>query len=212
MRIFFRRPDDQKLAQLTREYHQHSVTCDDPGSTKAWSADMFEQMPNSQFVGDELWKFRREPIGKGLDDYGKAVDALRNARCFDLAWVTCVAECPFKNGGTFSLIVKAFGLWAVNFCRIIYIETNDTSDEKIVSIGIATLPVHAAVGEERLSVSMDQKTGQVDFLIGSHSKPSTFLSRLFAGYLRKRQDVFAVDATARMRRAVTGSAAASNAV
>lgn len=204
MRIFLRRPSHEKLVALARMYEDAAVTCAKPGTTRAWTSSMFEQLPNSRVVGDELWKFRREPLGIGDSRFDKAVNALVNAQCFDLSWVTCVANRPFQEGDTFCLCVKAFGLWAVNFCRIIYVTDDQNTDEQeqTVSIGIATLPVHAAVGEERLSVTINRKTNQVDFLIGSYSKPSSLLSRLFATYLRKRQDVFAVDATERMTQAI----------
>ena len=202
MRIFLRRPNRDQLESLVQNHKDDSITCDNPGTTEAWTTSMFKQQPKSETVGDELWKFRREPIGTGETDYAKAVDALLAAKCFDLSWVKCVVDRPFEKDDTFCLSVKAFGLWAVNFCRIIYVKREQDQAEQTVSIGIGTLPVHAAVGEERLSVTMDKASGQVDFLIGSYSKPSSLLARLFAWYLRKRQDVFAVDATERMKQAI----------
>ncbi len=204
MRIFLRRPSHEKLVALAKTYQDVAVTCAQPGATRAWTSSMFEQLPDSRMVGDELWKFRRESLSIGEGKFDRAVDALLNAQCFDLSWVTCIADRPFEEGDTFCLSVKAFGVWAINFCRIIYVNDvqNDDQQERMVSIGIATLPVHAAIGEERLSVTINRTTKRVDFLIGSYSKPSSLLSRLFARYLRKRQDVFAVDATERMKQAI----------
>jgi len=200
MQIFIRRPSDDKLKSLLNKYQDDPLTYNESGVSKSWTLDMFENLPTSKVVGEDLWKFSRERLGSGLSDFQLVKKAMRDGKCFDLTWVNCFAERPFEVGDTYCLYARAFRLWSLNFCRVVYLEDEENERESIFSIGIGTLPKHAAVGEERLSVVWDRVTDEVDFLIGSFSRPATFVSKIFASYLRNRQDIFAIDSVVRLRR------------
>ncbi|MFK7768005.1 MAG: DUF1990 family protein, partial [Mariniblastus sp.] len=74
----------------------------------------------------------------------------------------------------------------------------ETETGKLFSLGLGTLPCHAASGEERFSVSWNRETDEVDFMIGSFSRPQTWLTKMFVWYLRREQNRFATDSANRI--------------
>lgn len=196
MHLFFLRPTRAKLLALIDRYQHTPVTCEKPGSMRGGTSP--KELPTSAETGPFLWKSQRGPIGSGTSDFEAATAALQQAKCFELSWVSPIIAQDFSDGQTFCVMARAFGLWSVNFCRVVYVDWQKELLKETLAIGICTLPKHAAVGEERLAVTLDRATGQVGFSIASYSRPSTWLSRLFASYLSSRQDLFAKHAIARM--------------
>ncbi len=205
MHIFIRKPDRHKLCRLIEKYQTAEVTQEDVGLSKSWTSELFTYRPELKLLKNDLVQFRRTQLGTGESDYASAVAALRAGICFDLAWVNCVKLNEFQHNDTFCLLAKAFGLWTANFCRIMYVDEEANQAEKTFSIGIGTLPRHAAIGEERLAINWNLRTDEVDFLIGSYSRPGSYLAKVFDGYLRSQQNRFAEDSVERLKASVRES-------
>ena len=204
MHIFLRCPHLDRLAQLTKSYASSPVTQENVGSTLQWERSIPEKIPTPQFIIRNRDRFlhQRFKIGNGEQDYLAAVEALCLGKCFDLGWVEPVLQRPLEENDTFCLIVRAFGMCSVNFCRVVYRSEESTAENQFFAIGVGTLERHAAIGEERLSLNWNRENGDVHFLIDSYSRPSTWLSKLFAFYLRRRQLKFVDQASKRMEREI----------
>lgn len=202
MKLFFSKPSQDTLKELIGQFQELKVSHRNVGSTLQWPAEFFDFLPDSRVLEGDLLQFRRIGIGTGSAVYEDAKDAVKNGLCFDLGWVSCQAGREFQEGDTFSLTAKALGIWVASFCRVLYVQEEDYELGKMFSIGIGTLPCHAATGEERISIFWNAGSGEVVFLIGSFSKPQTWLATIFVAYLRKQQNRFAVDAAKQLRKEV----------
>lgn len=200
MKVFLRRPSDELLYALIDKNNRSAMSQSEVGITRNWAVEMFDEVPSRKYVGRDLHLYSRFPIGNGREDFAKATTVIEAGVCFDLGWVCCVQEKPFESGDTFSLLAQAFGIWTASFCRVIYKTKEDDDERSIVSLGFGTLPQHAAKGEERLSVVFDRSSGDVHLLIGSYSRPQSWLSKVFYFYFRFQQSKFAAQAAARVRR------------
>ncbi len=205
MKLSLFKPSDGTLLSLIQKYGYDGFTYQSVGSTESWPTSVFAKLPISEVVDGDLLQYRRVSIGSGLHDYRLGMQAIRQAVCFDLPWLDCHRDGDFKVGDTFSLTARAFGVWASNFCKVVYMEEQESVANRMFSLGLGTLPWHAATGEERFSIFWDYETDEVDFLIGSFSRPQTLLARLFARYLRKQQNRFATESSSRVRQEVESS-------
>ena len=204
MHIFPRCPHKDRIVQLTRSYSALPVTQANVGSTRQWDRSIPEKIPTPKFIkrdGNRVLH-QRYKIGNGEQDYRAAVEALTLGKCFQLTWVEPVLQRPLEKDDTFCLIVHAFGLCSINFCRVVYRDEESTAKNNFFTIGVGTLERHAATGEERLSVNWNRENDDVHFLIDSYSRPSTWLSKLFAFYLRSQQLKFVDQASKRMKREI----------
>lgn len=202
MKLFLRKPADKMLSGFIEEFIDDQYTHDDVGATMRWQQAEFDASPDSKLANGELVVRRRERIGLGQHDYALAVTAIQNAVCFDLGWVECYRRRDFEVDDVFALTTRAFGIWTSCFCRVVYSNTEDTSRGKMFSLGLGTLPCHAAKGEERFSIVWDQETDEVSLLLGSFSRPQTWLAKLFAFYLRSQQRRFGKEAIERVRQEI----------
>lgn len=210
MQIFWRKPNSEKLLERARSMQDLAVTQRNVGSTRNWSLEMFRELPDTKVVEGDLWQFRRTPLGVGQSVYEAACAGVRLGQPFRLGWVRCLQPGPLEPGDGFCLLARAFGFYCASYCRVIYLEEQSDHQREVFSLGIGTLPVHAAIGEERMSVVWDRDTDQVDFLLGSFSKPADWFVWTLAWYLRNQQNRFAVDSAAALKQHVrSGSAAAS---
>lgn len=204
MKIFWLPPTAAQIMALIERYQNAEFTETSVGSTRDWKGTRFDVEPNSIVENGYLIQRRRSKIGAGEADYRAAVAALRRGDCFDLPWVDFHSSNGLNQGAIFCLVAKAFGLRPASLCRIVYSEhqDNQSEDEQAYAVGIGTLPVHVARGEEKIAVAWNTTTDDVDLLIGSYSKPASWITRLFVWYLRQQQDRFALDSATRMRQAV----------
>ena len=186
------------------EYSAAPVTQPDVGSTAEWDRSIPDEDRTPQFIkrGQNRLLLKRAKIGDGEQVYRAAVEALSLGKCFDLQGVEPFLQRPLQEQDTFCLIVRAFGFCALNFCRVVYRREETTAESMFFAIGVGTLKRHAAIGEERLSVNWNRDTDEVYFLIDSYSRPSTWLAKLFAIYLRHRQLKFVDQAPKRLKQEV----------
>lgn len=199
MKIYWKKPSIKQITQLLDRSRDHDFSHANVGSTCDWSGELFSIQPNSVVEDGYLIQRRRTKIGLGVDTFINASAALRRGLCFDLSWVDVYTLGELLEGKDFCLVAKAFGLYVSSVCRVIYINDEETTSERTMALGLGTLPYHAAIGEERLAINWNKATGDVDFLIGSYSKPASWFSWMFVRYLRSQQVRFARDSVSRMK-------------
>jgi uncharacterized protein (UPF0548 family) len=99
------------------------------------------------------------------------------------------------------VLARAFGLWWLNACRIVYIVDEDDGSMRRFGFAYGTLPGHAESGEERFLVEWDRRDGCVWYDILAFSRPNHFLVRLAYPQARKLQKQFARDSALSIQRA-----------
>lgn len=152
----------------------------------------------------------RRKLGDGSAVFESACDALRNWHQLRLGWVDCWPhDAPLSVGEPIAVLGRAFGLWWINACRIVYtLDTKTHSGNDLSSEGTGerkfgyahgTLPDHIASGEERFLIEMDSDQGVwLDIL--AFSSPNTTLARLGYPVMKREQRRFGMESAAKLFR------------
>jgi uncharacterized protein (UPF0548 family) len=137
-------------------------------------------------------------IGNGDADWGRAKQAVRDWKMFDLGWADiCWPDTPIEKGRNVAMMASHLGIYSLNAARIVY--TLDEPDRFGFAYG--TLTNHVECGEERFSVELDPETGDIHYDLYSFSRPRHFLARLGYPYARYLQKQFVADSKRAMVRA-----------
>lgn len=144
-------------------------------------------------------------LGRGDQIYTSAKLALQSWKQFRLGWVDVFPyDAPLVEGTCVAVVGRAFGLWWVNCCRIIY--TVDTSAHgSRFGFGYGTLPGHIAYGEECFFIDWDPETDEVKFEILAFSKPNYLVARIGYPWVRRAQKRFGRESAMAIYRAIGDS-------
>jgi uncharacterized protein (UPF0548 family) len=131
----------------------------------------------------------RTELGRGSAQFARASEALRQWKMFDfrgvwLNWPTTTIE----SGNVVAVLIKHFGFWSLNLCRIVYVIDEDGSIRRL-GFAYGTLAEHAEQGEERFTVEWDRTSDTVSYDILSFSRPGnwkTLVAYPLARWLQKR--------------------------
>ena len=146
----------------------------------------------------------RFPLGRGRDRFERAGEALLAWRHFDVPWLELHGgEAQVHEGQVVASQVRIGGLWFLNPCRVVYVET--PPDANHVAFGYGTLPGHAESGEERFEVAFDPVTEQVTYRMFAFSRPGLVLTRLGYPLARLVQRRFARAAATALGEAVASA-------
>jgi uncharacterized protein (UPF0548 family) len=141
-------------------------------------------------------------LGDGPEVFGRAVEAIRQWKMFDMPWIQlCWPDAPIEEGATVAVLVSQLGFWSLNASRIVYVIDENSSDKKF-GFAYGTLVQHAERGEERFSVEFHSKDQSVWYDVCAFSKPN-LLARLAYPFARSLQKRFAADSKLAMQRAVS---------
>lgn len=140
----------------------------------------------------------RVAIGKDIEDFERAKQAVRKWKMFDLGWVEVhSASTPIEIGRDVAVLVSHLGFYSLNAARIVYVI--DEADRFGFAYG--TLTDHGECGEERFTVEYYPDTGEVWYDILAFSRPAHPLAKLGYPISRYFQKCFARDSKAAMLRA-----------
>jgi len=142
-------------------------------------------------------------LGHGEAPFAAARDALRQWRMFPAPWTRIApAAAPLVRGQVVAMLARAYGLWWLNACRIVY-----TIDESVpvrrFGFAYGTLPGHVECGEERFSVEW-REDDSVWYDVRAFSKPRYWPVRMAKPLARGLQRRFVADSKRAMLRAVAG--------
>ena len=175
-----------------------------------------EAQRRSSFSYSELGATRRTPpagyhvdhhrirLGRGERRFARAAGDIREWRMLQLGWASvCGSKASIEPGTTVAILVRAFGLWSLNGCRIVYV-LDEHEDNAVRRFGFAygTLAEHAESGEERFSVEWNRSDEDVWYDILAFSRPNHWLARLGSPLSRRLQRRFARDSMLAMSRVV----------
>ena len=139
-------------------------------------------------------------IGRGRADFDRARIALATWKQFDLGWVELFPRPSRIDTGTVvAVVIKHFGFWSVNGCRVVY---HATTNGDAFGYAYGTLPNHAESGEELFEISIDPRSDDVIYRIRATSQPQAMLTWIGQPIVRVLQARFRRDSAAAMRRAI----------
>ena len=142
----------------------------------------------------------RAKLGEGEETYRAAVSALNTWKQFDLGWMKIVPPATeLVVGAVVAVQAKAFGLWSLNACRVVYMIEADPRFKATFGFAYGTLPAHVECGEERFSVEW-QRDDTVWCDICAFSRPQHQLVKWGRPLARLLQKRFAQDSLAAMAR------------
>jgi uncharacterized protein (UPF0548 family) len=131
----------------------------------------------------------RIDLGRGSATYAQAVGALRQWKMFDVPGIRlCWPDAPILSGEAVAGVIKHFGFWSLNCCKIVYAIDEDGPIQRF-GFAYGTLPEHAEQGEERFTVEWDRCADVVCYDILSFSRPGNAAVRLtypVARWLQRR--------------------------
>jgi uncharacterized protein (UPF0548 family) len=143
-------------------------------------------------------------IGRGHRDFTRARAALMAWRQFDIGWVeTFPRDAPIAVGTVVAVLIRHFGFWSLNGCRVVYHVGSHESPRFGFAYG--TLTNHAESGEELFEVYLDAESDDVKYRIRATSKPQTALTHVGQPIVRVLQARFRRDSAAAMLRATSPS-------
>jgi len=142
-------------------------------------------------------------VGSGPAAYERAKAALEDWTQFDLGWVELFPKhASIEPGSTVAVLIRHFGFWSLNGCRVVYGVGNDVANEFGYAYG--TLSNHGECGEELFKVVMRPGSGDVSYIIRAASRPRAPLARIGYPLARLLQARFRRDSARVMQQTAGG--------
>lgn len=177
MVLLLRQPPEEWLRSFLRARRDEPFSYDEVG------ASSWEGVPEGYMVDHNQVK-----LGEGEEAFGRAVEALRTWKMFDLGWLGVFPlDAPIEAGVVVAVVARHYGFWSVNPCRILDI----VEEDRRYGFAYGTLPGHAARGEERFTVEW-RDDGSVHYDVRAISRPGP-LMKLGYPLSRRLQRRFAGD-------------------
>jgi uncharacterized protein (UPF0548 family) len=143
-------------------------------------------------------------VGRGMDDFKRAREALMTWKQFDIGWVELFpSRLPVAVGSVVAVLIRHLGFWSLNGCRVPYGLGNSVKECRF-GYAHGTLVNHAECGEEMFEVFLDHGTGDVMYRIRATSWPRAALARAGHPIVRLLQARFRRDSAAALTRAIQG--------
>jgi uncharacterized protein (UPF0548 family) len=142
-------------------------------------------------------------LGRGEARWKRAVETIRGWKMFNLPWIQLYPpNAPIQVGTEVVVVVKHFGFYSMNACRIVYIVQEENLVKRF-GFAYGTLVGHAESGEERFTVEWHEADNKISYDILAFSRPRALLARLGHPLSRSLQRRFAKDSMSAMFDAVT---------
>lgn len=188
--IRVRKPEPYEIREFLADQAASDFTYAEVGATNG-------ELPDGYFVNQ-----CRRQVGTGMGDFLTACAALESWTQLRLGWVDCwPSNARMQVGEKIAVLGRAFGLWWVNACRIVY--TIDERGAGGARFGYAhgTLANHLATGEERFLVELDENE-EVWIDIVSFSRPRLMAARLGYPLMKRAQRRFLRDSASQIAKQV----------
>ena len=176
------RPNEHQIAAFLATQRALTYSYAEVGCTRG--------APPSGYVLDH----NRARLGAGSETFDSAVASLRAWRQSTLGWTSIHPRgAPTTPGTDVAVVVRHFGFWSLNACRVLYVVDEDDVHMGVRRVGFAygTLPAHGEVGEERFTVERHSADDSVWYDLYALSKPGHPLVRLAYPLARRLQRRFA---------------------
>jgi uncharacterized protein (UPF0548 family) len=171
-------PNQERVHAFLREQYRNRFSYPGPGTSASSGAP----------PGFDL-DHNRACIGRGEEDFRAAVAAVRAWVMFPRPWTRVEpADARIAQGIVVAMVARAYGLWWINTCRIVYV-VDEVSPVRRFGFAYGTLPGHV-------------ESGEVWYDLRAFSRPHYWLVRLFKPLARRLQARFVIESQEAMRRAV----------
>jgi uncharacterized protein (UPF0548 family) len=188
--FFFTRPTEERIRAILASQQNRQYSYSEIGASRG-------RLPSGYRVLHD-----RAELGYGSAQFVRACEALHQWRMFDVPGVRlCWPTTPVQAGRIVAVLVKHFGFWSLNLCRIVYIIDEDGSVRRF-GFAYGTLPEHAEQGEERFTVEWDRSSDLVSYDILSFSRPGNWKTLIAFPVARRLQQRFVDNSLVAMVRAV----------
>jgi len=188
--LFLTRPPEQAIRAITKNHEKENYSYVEVGNSRG-------KLP----AGYKILRGAVE-LGKGSDKFKRACTALRSWKMFELpnVWLHWPSA-PIASGVVVAVLIKHFGFWSLNFCRVVYVIDEDGPKRRF-GFAYGTLIEHGEIGEERFMIEWDPATDAVAYEILSFSRPADWKTRIANPFVRRLQNQFITDSLAAMVDAV----------
>jgi len=140
----------------------------------------------------------RVDLGQGSTLFDRAVQSLRQWKMFEVPSIQlCWPDAPIQPGEAVAVVIKHFGVWSINCCKIVYVIDEDGPTRRF-GFAYGTLPEHAEQGEERFTLEWDRTSDLVCYEILSFSRPGDAAVKIAYPLARWLQRRFLRDSLAAM--------------
>jgi uncharacterized protein (UPF0548 family) len=185
------RPNDARIERFLSDIQGLSLSYPEAGAT-------LERPPSGYKVDHN-----RAKLGLGRSTFLRAMEAIKTWRMFDVGWIRLLSnDAPVETGSSVGLLVRHYGFWSLNACRIVY-AIDENSPIPRFGFAYGTLTEHAERGEERFTVEWRADDDTVWYDILAFSKPNYLSVRIGYPLARVLQKRFAMDSIRAMSRAVS---------
>ena len=117
-------------------------------------------------------------VGRGREEYERAVAALQSLRQYELGWVKASAV-GSGVGMEVAIGVRVLGTWSVGLVRVVWMGEEDAGEGRRFEMVMGTMEMHMVSGEERFCVEWDgEEEGEVVLSVTSFSRPAGWISSL----------------------------------
>lgn len=198
--IHLRRPEPYAIRGFLDNQLTDSLTYAEVGATNG-------DLPDDIRARGYSVNHTRELLGRGHSAFESACGALKSWQQLQLGWVDCWPHnAPLRAEENIAVLGRAFGLWWLNACRVIY-TVDERAPNARFGYAYGTLPSHLACGEERFLVEMTpDEDVWIDIL--AFSRPNTTLAKIGYPIMRRAQKRFGRESATRMRLIVESAVSA----
>jgi uncharacterized protein (UPF0548 family) len=183
------RPAESQIRTILASQQESDFSYTDVGATRG-------KIPTGYFVLNG-----RVDLGRGSATFDRAVESMRHWKMFEVPNVRlCWPDAPIRTGESVAVVIKHFGFWSVNCCKIAYVIDENGAVQRF-GFAYGTLPEHAEQGEERFVVEWDRASDLVCYDIVSFSRPGNAVVKIAYPATRWLQRRFVRDSLAAMARA-----------
>ena len=169
-----------------------------PGDSDALSVHLRGGGRYRRDAAPRLCRGPHPPQGEGEPVFQSAIAALQRWEQFNLGWVEAwPSDVPIQKGEVVAVMGRAFGIWWLNACRVVYV-VDEAGPISKFGFAYGTLPGHVESGEERFLIEWDRGDDGVWYDILAFSRPLHVLTRLGYPVVRRLQKRFGRDSAASM--------------
>jgi uncharacterized protein (UPF0548 family) len=191
--FFLLRPTEERIRAILARQQAAKFSYTEVGSSRGQGPPGYASLQN------------RVELGRGSEAFAHASEAVRQWRMFDFAGVwLCWPNVTLKPGNVVAVLLRHFGFWSLNFCRIVYVIDEDDPVRRF-GFAYGTLAEHAERGEERFVVEWDHVSDVVSYEISSFSRPGSLITRVAYPIARRLQRGFVRNSLLAMAHTVQAS-------
>ncbi|MFN0139414.1 MAG: DUF1990 domain-containing protein [Pyrinomonadaceae bacterium] len=185
------RPDTESIERFLQRCRDDDFSYPEVGASR-------DEAPSGYTIDHN-----RVKIGLGEKDFELARLAVNSWAMFDIGWVNLLpSDTKIAADATVGILIRHFGFFSLNAARVVYVVDETAGEVRRYGFAYGTLSEHGEIGEERFSVELNLKSGEVWYDLYAFSQPGMLLAKIGYPLTRYLQQSFARDSKEAMIAAV----------